>query len=200
MKKLFSFFGVFLLVIILFPNLVFARVGVGVATGKIIVEEDLNPGETYLLPNFSVINTGDERSNYSASIEYKQGIQEVNPAKEWFSMEPNEFTLDPSDVQNVKVKLNIPIKAKPGNYFAFVEAHPVANSETSGASINVAAASKLYFTIRPANIFQGIYYKVVSFFVNNAPWSYVILVVFLLASLMVFLKQRFSFNISIGKK
>ncbi len=172
----------------------------GVATGKIIVEEELNPGETYLLPIFSVINTGDEKSNYAASIEYKQGIEELNPAKEWFSIEPRKFTLDPNNVQNVKVCINIPIKAKPGNYFTFIEAHPVADSETSGASIKIAAASKLYFTIKPSNIFQGVYYKVVSFFVNNAPWTYIILTIFLLTSLIVFFKQKFSFNISVGKK
>lgn len=191
---------VLLLVILLLPNLVLARVGVGVGTGKITIEEPLNPGATYLLPNFAVINTGDEVSNYSASIEYKQGIPELNPGKEWFSIEPNEFSLEPNNAQNVKVKINVPIKVVPGNYFAFIEAHPVKDAETPGASINVAAASKLYFTIKSANIFQAVYYKTVSFFVNNAPWTYIVLVLILLASLVTFFKQKFSFSISVGKK
>jgi P pilus assembly chaperone PapD len=189
-----------LLVFFVIPSIVLARIGVGVATGKIIIEEGLNPGETYLLPTFSVVNTGDENSNYSASIEYKQDIEELSPSKEWFTIEPNEFNLDANNVQNVKLKLNIPIKATPGNYFAFIEAHPIKDSETPGASINIAAASKLYFTIKPANIFQAVYYKIVSFFVNNAPWSYIVLTIIVLASLISFFRQKFSFNISIGKK
>lgn len=200
MKKL--LFSVFLLFLFFAPLISSARIGVGVATGKITVEEGLKPGATYVLPNFSVVNTGDENTNYSASIEYKQGIQEMSPPKEWFSMDPNEFNLDPGKVQNVEVRLSIPIKTKPGNYFAFIEAHPVKDAETPGASINVAAASKLYFTVEPANIFQGIYYKVVYFFVNNAPWSYIVLAVLVLAVLVTLFKKKFKFklNVQVDKK
>lgn len=198
MKKIsFILFSLFVLSV---PSVILARVGVGVATGKIIIEEALKPGATYLLPNFSIINTGDEASNYAASIEYKQGIPELSPGKEWFSIEPDEFFLEPNNVQNITVKLNIPIKVTPGDYFAFIEAHPVKSSETVGASINVAAASKLYFTVKSANIFQGIYYKTTSFFVNNAPWTYIVLVVVLLAGLLTFFKQKFNFSVSLSKK
>lgn len=198
MKKV--LLGGFLLAIFLLPNLASARVGVGVATGKIIVEEELNPGEIYILPNFAVMNTGSEVTTYAATIEYKQDIQEMSPPKEWFSMNPDTFVLDPENIQNVEVRLNLPVKAKPGNYFAFVEAHPVKSEETPGASINVAAASKLYFTVKPSNIFQGMYYKTISFFVVNAPWSYIVLAVLVLAALVVFFKQKFSFNIKIATK
>lgn len=192
-----------LLVVLLFftiPNVALARVGVGVATGKIIIEEGLNPGVSYKLPNFSVVNTGDEVFNYGVSIEYLQGKDELDPSKEWFSISPSEFTLEPGAVQNVNVNLTIPIKTIPGNYFAFIEAHPVKRSETPGASINVAAASKLYFTVKPANIFQGIYYKTVDFFLDYAPWTYIVLAVLILAVLIVIVRKKFSFNISIGKK
>ncbi|OGY96889.1 MAG: hypothetical protein A2543_00860 [Candidatus Komeilibacteria bacterium RIFOXYD2_FULL_37_8] len=192
--------GVFLVALFLVPAIVLARVGVGVGTGKIIIEEGLNPGQSYLLPNFSVSNTGDEVANYASGIEYKQGIKELNPDKEWFSIEPRVFRLEPGDMQNVEVRLNIPIKVTPGDYFAFVEAHPVVDTKTPGANINVAAASKLYFTIKPANIFQGIYYKTVSFFVDNAPWTYIVLGVLILALIVTFFRQKFNFNISIGKK
>jgi len=186
-----------LLLIFLLPSFSSAKIGVGVATGKIIIEEKIKPGATYILPNFSVVNTGDQNSNYSASIEYKQDIKEMSPPKEWFSMEPSEFNLDPGKVQNIKVKINVPIKATPGDYFVFIEAHPVKTESVSGASINVAAASKLYFTVKPANILQGIYYKIIYFFINNSPWSYIILAVIILAILTTFLKSRFRFKLNI---
>lgn len=195
MKKVFC--PIFLIAIFLIPSASWARVGVGVATGKITVEEELKPGATYILPNFSVVNTGDEASNYSASIEYKQDVQEMAPPKEWFSMEPSEFFLEPGKVQNVMVKLTIPIKTTPGNYFAFIEAHPVKESETPGASINVAAASKLYFSIKPANIFVGLYYKIIYFFINNAPWSYIVLAVIILAILATTFKRKFKFKLKL---
>ncbi len=53
------------LLIFLFPTgVVFARIGVGVGTGKITIDENLKPGIIYKLPPLTVVNTGDEASDY----------------------------------------------------------------------------------------------------------------------------------------
>ncbi len=74
---LFLFFAFFLIV----PQ-AFANLGVGVGTGKIVVDEQLKPGMIYQLPSFSVINTGDIASDYSVGVAYHEGQEELQPAKE----------------------------------------------------------------------------------------------------------------------
>ena len=187
--------------LILAPAFAFARVGVGVGTGKIIVNEALNPGTIYKLPNFNVINTGDEPSNYEAAIEYLQGKPELDPPKEWFSLEPSTFYLEPGENQIVTVNLNLPIKSVPGEYFAFISAFPSDDHATPGeTTIGVAAASKLYFTVKPANVFVGIYYRALSLYNNNLPWSKVVLIVIGLAILVALFKRKFNIQVNVGTK
>jgi hypothetical protein len=153
-------------------NVSYSRIGVGVGTGKIQVDDKLKPGTIYRLPSLVVLNTGDEESEYEVGIAYHEQQSQIKPPKEWFSFSPDKFNLKPGEGKNVDIKLNIPVKTVPGDYFAYVEAFPAKKSTTqSGASVGVAAATKLYFTIVPANYFQGIYYRIVSFWNINQPWS-----------------------------
>jgi len=102
----------------------------------------------------------------------------------------------------VKVTLTIPIKARPGNYFAYIEAYPVKTAISGVTRINIAAATKLYFTVAPANIFEGIYYRVLSFITHYAPWTYIIFGLIGLFVLIYLFRRFFNFNlgISISKK
>ena len=144
-----------------------ARIGVGVGTGKIVVEEKLNPGTIYEFPSLSVLNTGDEPSEYTAGVEYHQDQEQLLPKREWFNFSPDTFHLEPGEVQVVKITLSVPIKAVPGDYFAYLEGSPVKKSVAGETSIGIAAAAKLYFSIAPANVFQGIYYRIVTFWKAN---------------------------------
>ena len=75
MKKYIIIFSALLLVICLTylnVNQVIAWIGVGVGTGKIQVTEKLKPGQIYILPSISVLNTGDEKGNYKVSIAYHE--------------------------------------------------------------------------------------------------------------------------------
>jgi uncharacterized membrane protein YdbT with pleckstrin-like domain len=97
----------------------------------------------------------------------------------------------------------LPLKAIPGNYFAFIEGHPVQKSSGGGTTVvGIAAATKFYFTIAPSNIFEAMYYRVTTFFDYNAPWSYIVLAVIALAILWVLFKKHFKFklNIKVDKK
>lgn len=179
-------------------NTVLARIGVGVGVGKIQVDEDLRPGVIYNLPPVTVLNTGDEASDYELSIEYHEKQPQLRPKEEWFIFSPSDFYLEPGGAQQVDIKLNLPLKMEPGDYFAYVEAHPTKKAVNGQTRIGVAAATKLYFTVVPANFIQGIYYKIVSFWRVYSPWPQRVLFT-LLASLALLLFKKF-FNIQVNVK
>jgi len=178
-----------------------AKLGVGVGAGKIEFDEPLKMGGIYTFPPLTVINTGDEATDYGAGIDFKEDQPRMSPSKEWFVFTPDFFRLEPGQSQVVQVHANIPIKAIPGDYFAYLEGHPVRNSQSvGGAVIGISAATKMYFTIAPANIFQAIYYRLSSIIKNNAPWSYVFLIIAAMSVVVVLFKRHFSFNIGISRK
>lgn len=180
----------------LLPFPLLASIGVGIGTGKIIIEEVLKPGSTYELPALPVLNTGDEPGTYEVSIEYHEKQPEKMPKGEWFTFTPPSFHLEPGGSQIVQAALTLPIKTEPGDYFAYVEAHPTRKADDGQSRVGVAAAAKLYFTVAPANVFQGMYYKAASFMTRHAPWTYVVLAVLAAGALMSFLRRFVRLNIS----
>ena len=203
MKKAVILFLGFLLfsVFLTGPLLVLAKIGVGVGIGKIQVDQPLKSGLIYTLPNFVLVNTGDEPSEYGVQIVYHENQKEMRPAKEWFKFEPSQFFLEPGQSQLVQIKLTLPIMgAEPGDYFAFLQGRPLQKTETGMTSIGVAAATKLYFTVAPANIFVGIYYRIASLAPLYSPWSYVVSAIVIAALLIAILRRFISFNIGIRKK
>lgn len=187
------------LIIFVFPLVSLAGVGVGVNLGKIEIDEPLKPGGIYNFPSIGVINTGDEPGDYELAVTYHQDQEQFRPDSEWFSFSPGSFHLEPGQSQSVAVTLTLPMKVKPGDYFAYLEAHPVV-PVGPGTTIGIAAATKTYFTISPANIGQAIYYKISSLLVLYAPWTYIVLAVILMAIVILLFKKYFSFQIGISRK
>lgn len=159
-----------LLLCLVFPGIAYAKIGVGVGTGKIEVKDKLKPGMIYELPLINVINTGDETLDYTVSVAYHQDQPQLRPKAEWLSFSPAKFSLKPAEVQVVKPTLNLPVSTPPGDYFAYLEAHPEQKAQVGGTTIGVAAAAKLYFTVAPANLVLGAYYKAASFWKVYSPW------------------------------
>ncbi len=189
------------IVALIIPGSVLARIGVGVGVGKIVADTSFKAGGVYQVASLPVINTGDEAADYSTSIEFQEYVPQLRPERGWFEFSPETFHLEPGQVQNVKVILTLPVKTKPGDYFCYLEGHPVNKRVTNGnATIGVAAAAKLYFTITPANIFQGLYYRVVTIFNRYLPWSWVVLAVVVGAVLITVLRRFFTFEIGLSKK
>lgn len=192
---LFLFFAFFLIV----PQ-AFANLGVGVGTGKIVVNEQLKPGMIYQLPSFSVINTGDIASDYSVGVAYHEGQGELQPAKEWFSFSPKEFYLEPGESQLIEVKLNLPIKVNPGKYFAYLEGFPTKNVQQGDTSVGISAAVKLYFDIKPENLALGVYYFTTSLLNIYQPWTTIGLGILALFIVILVFRRHFNFNIKINRK
>lgn len=172
MKKIKVLFtALFVILVFAFAPMAYARIGVGVGTGKIIVNEKLKPGQIYKFPSIAVLNTGDEDGIYGVGVAYHEQQPELKPPLEWFQFDPNNFDLKPTDAKIVEVKVNIPLDAVPGDYFAYLEATPKKKTAEGVTSVSVAAAAKLYFTVAPANFIQGVYYRALSIWTLNEPWS-----------------------------
>ena len=147
----------------------------GVGLGKIQIDEKLSPGGIYKFPTLPVLNTGDEDGDYEVEVTYLSDQPEFQPPSEWFTFTPQSFSLDAGGSQLVDVSLTLPVDARPGNYFAFLEAHPKAKGE--GVTIGIAAATKLNFTVKPAGVLGAAIERVRSLLENNAPFSYIVIAV-----------------------
>ncbi|MFA5853949.1 MAG: hypothetical protein WC866_02565 [Patescibacteria group bacterium] len=184
-----------------FPLAVFANVGVGVGLGKVILEEPLKPGTIYDLPTLPVINTGDELTEYEAFIEYQENVPQLRPGRDWVTFTPRTFSLEPGKVQPVTMTLRVPLNAKPGEYYAFLEARPLRKARTTGgASIGVAAASKFYFTVAPSNIFQAVFYRITSLIARYRPWTYIVFGFIGFVLLAAAFKKFFKLEFAISRK
>jgi len=198
-KKIIVCLFLFLVVFPLFSKTAFAKIGVGVNTGKIQVDEKLKAGMIYQLPLITVINTGNEPAEYGVSVAYHQDQLELRPESTWFSFSPVKFHLEPGKGQSIETRISLPLKIEPGNYFAYLEGHPLVTTVKGSTSVGVAAASKLYFTVVPANIFYGIYYKTVSFFKVYAPWPQRVAIILAAVVLLILFKRFFNININVKK-
>ena len=182
------------------PVSVLAKIGVGVGTGKIQLNEPIKAGGIYALPPLGVFNTGDQGADYEVGVAYHADYPQLQPPMEWFSFHPPSYYLEPGQSKSYGVKLTIPLKATPGEYFAFLEAYPVIKKESGITGVGVAAAAKLYFTVAPSNWWQGFLFRAVTLFKRYQPWTYIVPAVIVLATLIIIFRRFFSFKISIGKK
>jgi len=198
MKKLFFFLLFFFTFV--FPAACFAKIGVGVGTGEIRVEERLKSGMSYQLPVLTVLNTGDEPSDYKVSVAYHQDQEQLAPSQDWFDFSPSEFHLMPGGVKIVDIKLNLPLRTEPGDYFAYLEGHPAKTSQSGNTSIGVAAAAKLYFTVEPANIFQAIYFKIFGLWQSYNLGIKIVVGLLVVSGIAALLRKFFNIKIDVSKK
>ncbi|OHA88938.1 MAG: hypothetical protein A3C70_01800 [Candidatus Zambryskibacteria bacterium RIFCSPHIGHO2_02_FULL_43_14] len=182
-----------------FSDTMSAKIGVGMGAGEIRLTEPVKLGGIYELPNIRIFNTGDEVTTYGMGVAFHQDYHQLRPAKEWFSFSPSTFIINPGESQEVKITMLVPLKGEPGDYFAFIESGPVPTN-APGTSVGVAVATKLFFTLVPANIFQAIGFRVSSFFETYSPWSWGGLGLVILIALFVIVRKFFSFNIAVRKQ
>jgi hypothetical protein len=177
-----------------------ARTGVGVGTGKIQVDTPIMPGTVYELPAITVLNTGDEPGDFEVDVSFRENQPEKRPEREWFSYNPQEFYLDQGETKQVSVTLTLPVKAVPGDYFAFIEARPMKRAGTGITTIGIAAASKLYFSISPANMVLGMYHRVRSFWEVYRPWTTISAGLVIIFISVGFFRSYFKLNVNLARK
>jgi hypothetical protein len=176
-----------------------ADLGVGVGVGKIQVDQDLKPGQIYNLPPITVLNTGTVPSEYKVLIEHQEKQPELIPQSSWLIFSPQTFHLDPKKVQKVSIKLNLPLKTPPGKYFVYLEAQPITVTQNGVTAVNIAAATKLYFTVVPGSLLEGIYYKLLSIWTVFAPIPQIILGVILLLIFILIAKRFVKIELRLSK-
>lgn len=196
MKKLFISI---LLLLVLFSPAAFAKIGVGIGTGKITVQDKLKPGIIYKLPSLTVFNTGDVPSDYEVNVSYHEKQPELKPQKEWLDFSPRTFSLQPGKSQEVTIKLNLPVRTEPGNYFAYLEGHPITKSKAGNTSVGIAAAAKLYFTVVPGSLWEGIYFKILSFWNVYAPWPQSAAIAIGIIAALLVIKKFFHIEVNLKK-
>lgn len=197
-KTLFAF--VFLTLALSLPFNSYAKIGVGIGTGMIVVDDKLKSGTIYTLPSLTIANTGDVTSDYTVSVAYHTDQPELMPEKDWFKFSPSTFKLEPGETKVVDVKLNLPLRTEPGSYFAYLEGSPIIIKEDGKSSVGIAAAAKLYFEIVPSNIFEAMYFKVISFFQVYAPWPQRVSIAIGVVAVALVLKKYLNIDVSFKKK
>jgi len=175
-----------------------AKIGVGVGLGKIQIDEPLKPGGIYKFPSVPVLNTGDEAGDYEMEVTFQHEQPELKPEADWFSFSPKTFHLEAGQSQTVAVSLVLPAKVSPGNYFAYLEAHPVQKAE--GVTIGIAAATKTYFTVQAGTVLGAFTERIKSFFTTYSPASFIILGVIVLIILIIIFRKYFALRFKIERK
>jgi hypothetical protein len=161
------------------------RIGVGVGTGRITVNEKIKPGLTYSLPPVSVFNDGTIRSDYEVVVTYNEKQPQRKPDSHWLKFSPQSFTLGPGQAQVVQVKMKTSSGAHPGPYFAYIEAHPIKKDVNGITTIKIAAATKLSFTVRVTNWWQRLLFALEDFWQQ---WRHIIIpALIVLAAILILL-------------
>jgi hypothetical protein len=189
MKKLLTLSLSLITVLFIAPSIAFATIGVSNNTGKIVLDKPVVPGAVYDIPNIQIKNTGTEASGFGVSVEYNQVQDELKPDSKWLVFSPSTFNLEPGESKIVKVHLELPASAKPGNYFAYIEGHSLKKDGTTGTSIAGAASTKFYFSIAKSSLFMTSYYSVLTFVHKNSAISYSILGILALGLIYLIIKR-----------
>jgi hypothetical protein len=148
------FVYVFMITVFANPYIVSAQSGVGVGTGKIILDSQLKAATTYLLPSVAVYNTGDEQTTYEMEVTFNERQSQLKPDSSWVEFTPKRFTLKANESQQVNMSISVPEDVMPGDYYAYLEAHTITPSTTdsgqNSTNISAAAAAKFYFSVDTA--------------------------------------------------
>jgi hypothetical protein len=174
-----------------------AEPGVAITPAKIDVDDELQPGRRYELPRVSVINNGTTAQEYEVLISYENVAGLEKPPAQWVKLQPHRFMLAPGQAQLVEVEVAVPVQARQGEYYAFIEASTVVSG--AGQSISAGVATTLRFTVADASGLQGWRNRIDQFLDDGEPWTYLVPAGALLALLLFwsrrYLRYRLPFEI-----
>ena len=182
------------LLFLLTPVTALASRGVAIDLGRIEIQQKLTPGGSYRLPTMGVRNPGTETTRYELHASPLAMKGKKAPPSSWFHFSPSRLTLKPNQTQPVKVRIDLPTGADPGNYVALVGPQIVTTGK--GAQVGAAAASRVTFSVEPANWLQAWWLRAKTFFSSHEPWTYLVPALIALLAAVRLLRNRFTFAIS----
>ena len=133
-----------------FPAAAAASIGVGIQVGPVRLAGIAHAGQTYDLPPVYVVNTGTEPETVRLEVQRLSRGTGRDVPKSWFKPGQTDVHLDPKQSATIPVQLVVPADATLGPYFSDVVAHGSASIEAGQATLGVAAATKLQFTVGKA--------------------------------------------------
>jgi hypothetical protein len=133
-----------------FPAAAAASIGVGIQVGPVRLAGIAHAGQTYDLPPVYVVNTGTEPETVRLDVQRLSKGTGRDVPKAWFRPGQTDVHLDAKQSATIPVQLVVPAEARPGRYFSDVVAHGSASIEAGQATLGVAAATKLQFTVGKA--------------------------------------------------
>jgi hypothetical protein len=138
-----------LVVLLAFPAVSYASVGVGIQAGPVRLAGGAHPGGSYALPAVYVINTGSESESVTIRVErISPGVGRTVPPS-WIGVSGQPVSLSGNQSARIPLQLTVPANARPGPYFSDVVVHGSAAISAGSANLAVAAATKLEFRVVP---------------------------------------------------
>ena len=132
------------------PSSVLAQAGVGIDPGVIAGLPPIE-ADTPITVAVTVRNPGAESASYQMVAQPLSGEAELPIDPAWFSFEPATFDIGGGAAEEVTVTFTVPDGTNAGDYLGLLTAQLVlGESESSGAQVGAAVATKLYFTVPPA--------------------------------------------------
>jgi hypothetical protein len=136
--------------VLAFPAAAAASIGVGIQVGPVRLAGIAHAGQTYDLPPVYVVNTGTEPETVRLEVQRLSRGTGRDVPKSWFKPGQTDVHLDPKQSATIPAQLVVPADATLGPYFSDVVAHGSASIEAGQATLGVAAATKLQFTVGKA--------------------------------------------------
>src|SRR4051812_7712696 len=136
--------------------------GVSIDLGRIDIQQKLTPGGSYRLPTMGVRNPGTEATSYELKASPLVMNGKDAPPEAWFHFSRAKLTLKPHESAQVRVRIDLPTGADPGDYVALVG--PQIVTKGTGAQVGAAAASRVTFSVEPATWLQAEWLKIKTFF------------------------------------
>lgn len=167
--------------------------GVALDLGKVEIAQALTPGGGYQLPPVGVRNPGTEVTSYRMAVTSVEGQGGIPVPEDWLTFQPDEVTLKPGETRKVSARLSLPTGADPGAYEGLLAAQIV--TEGSGTQVGAAAAARLLFEVESATLLGAYWHKLSTWASGNAPWTWLVPSLLLLALAAWQLRTRFAFRV-----
>jgi hypothetical protein len=136
-----------LALLIVFPGLSRASIGVGVQGAPVRLRGVAQPGGSYSLPPVYVVNTGTQDETISMRVQRLSAGPGRTVPPSWIHFAENGLQLPASGSARIPLQLVVPTDARPGKYFSDVLVAGSAGITVGKANLGVAAATKLEFRV-----------------------------------------------------
>jgi hypothetical protein len=133
--------------VIAFPGLAQASIGVGVQGTPVRLGHVAQPGESYTLAAVYVVNTGTQDESISLHVQRFSGGPDITVPPSWIHFSGDGMQLGARDSARVPLQLVVPAGAEPGKYRSDVVVVGSAGVTAGRANLGVAAATGLEFTV-----------------------------------------------------